>query len=124
MLSETSLESLLLHVPAVRLIRQKKPRLGRYEGIRKKLESDTSDTAKTFVEFNEKVPQPNGFQFVDLFCGAGGMTCGLTRAGYTAKAAVEIIPIACDTNHRNFPKCKLHREPIQELDPEQVLQTL
>ncbi len=121
MLGEATTQSLLLDVPAVRPIRQKKPRLGRYEGIRKKLESDTSDTAKVFVEFNEQIPQPNGFQFIDLFCGAGGMTCGLTRSGYTAKAAVEIVPIACDTHHRNFPKCQLHRGPIQDFYPETAL---
>ena len=116
MISGTAIQDSLLDVPRIQQVRQKKPRLGRYEGIRKKFENDTSDTAKVYVEFNEKVSIPNGFQFIDLFCGAGGMTCGLTRAGYAARAAVEIVDIACDTHHRNFPKCKLHRGPIQDFD--------
>lgn len=101
--------------------RRKQPRLGRYEGIRRKFEQNTADTAKVYVEFSERPPIPNGFQFIDLFCGAGGMTCGFTRAGYTARAAVEIVDIACDTHERNFPACELHRGPIQEFDPASVL---
>lgn len=117
MLNGQTTQGALLEVPAAHRPRQKKPKLGRYESIRKKFENDASDTAKVFVAFNEQVPQPNGFQFVDLFCGAGGMTCGLTRAGYTARAAVEIVDVACDTHHRNFPDCQLHRGPIQDFDP-------
>jgi DNA (cytosine-5)-methyltransferase 1 len=116
MISGTTIQDSLLDVPRIQRVRQKKPRLGRYEGIRKKFENDTSDTAKVYVEFSEKISIPNGFQFIDLFCGAGGMTCGLTRAGYAARAAVEIVDIACDTHRRNFPKCKLHRGPIQDFD--------
>lgn len=118
------MQNLLLDVPASRHIRRKSPRLGRYEGIRKRFENNDADTAKVFVEFKERIPKPNGFQFIDLFCGAGGMTCGLTRAGYTARAAVEIVDIACDTHHQNFPGCKLHRGPIQDFDPSAVLKGL
>ena len=114
-------QELLFNVPSIRPTRQKRPKLGRYEAVRRKLEADSTDTAKVFSPFDEHPPKPNGFQFIDLFCGAGGMTCGLTRAGYTARAAVEIVPVACDTHHRNFPHCKLHRGPIQEFEPEQVL---
>ena len=121
MISEPPVQNLLLDVPAALRVRQKTPRLGRYEGIRKKFASNDADTAKVFVEFKEKIPKPNGFQFIDLFCGAGGMTCGLSRAGYTARAAVEIVDIACDTHHRNFPDCKLHRGPVQDFDPAAAL---
>jgi len=74
MISGTTIQDSLLEVPRIQPVRLKKPRLGRYEGIRKKFENDTSDTAKVYVEFSEKVSIPNGFQFIDLFCGAGGMT--------------------------------------------------
>jgi DNA (cytosine-5)-methyltransferase 1 len=121
MLNGITTQGALLEVPATHRNRQKRPKLGRYESIRRKFENDASDTAKVFVTFEEKVPQPNGFQFVDLFCGAGGMTCGLTRAGYTARAAVEIVDVACDTHYRNFPDCKLHRGPIQDFDPSPIV---
>lgn len=116
----TTIQTVLLDVPVAHRARRKRPRLGRYEGIRKKFENDIADAAKVFVPFDEKVPHPNGFQFVDLFCGAGGMTCGFTRAGYTTRAAVEIVDIACDTHHRNFPNCKLHRGPIKDFAPDSL----
>lgn len=122
MLNGSPTQNFLLEVPAIYRPRQKKPKLGRYESIRRKFENDTLDTAKVFVDFKERVHKPNGFQFVDLFCGAGGMTCGLTRAGYTPRAAVEIVEIACDTHHRNFPGCKLHRGPIQDFDPAALME--
>ncbi|MBI5773581.1 MAG: DNA cytosine methyltransferase [Verrucomicrobia bacterium] len=121
MLSEPPAQNLLIDVPSTRNARLKKPRLGRYENVRRKLESSDFDTARVFVEFSERIPKPNGFQFIDLFCGAGGMTCGLSRAGYTPRAAVEIVDIACDTHHRNFPLCELHRGPIQDFDPKTAL---
>ena len=72
MLIEPPTQNLLLEVPAISPIRQKTPRLERYKGIRKRFENNDADTAKVFVEFKEKIPQPNEFQFIDLFCGASG----------------------------------------------------
>ena len=118
---ETASQEMLIDVPSVKSARQKKPKLGRYEGIRRKFEDSTSDLSKVYVPFDEKIPKPNGFRFMDLFCGAGGMTCGLSRAGYQPVAAVEIVEVACDTHHKNFPHCKLHRGPIQDFVPESFL---
>lgn len=100
---------------------RKRPKLGRYEAVRRRLEQEQSDPHKIFTDFKEKVRKPNGFSFVDLFCGAGGMTCGLTQAGYTAQAAVELVEVACDTHERNFPRCRLHRGAVQEFEPSAAL---
>ena len=101
--------------------RVKRPKIGRYEGLKRKLENDVSDPAKVFVDFDDLRGRRDGFNFIDLFCGAGGITCGLTKAGYTPKAAVEMVEIACDTHHRNFPSCKLHRGSITEFIPSESL---
>jgi DNA (cytosine-5)-methyltransferase 1 len=114
----------LLDVPALKPARQKKPRLGRYEGVKRKFENSTTDLAKVFVNFDDQPAKSNGFRFIDLFCGAGGMTCGFSNAGYTPVAAVEIVEIACDTHHHNFPNCKLHRGPIQDFHPNEALANL
>ncbi len=43
------------------------------------------------------------YRSVDLFCGAGGLTLGLRRAGWETALAVEYDPTACATYQHNFP---------------------
>jgi DNA (cytosine-5)-methyltransferase 1 len=43
-----------------------------------------------------------GYSFIDLFSGAGGMTLGFTRAGATPVFAVEFDVAAAETYRRNF----------------------
>ena len=94
----------------------KKPKLGRYEQLRRELEEDASDPRKVFVDFAE-LPSGPKLKFVDLFCGAGGISCGLSKAGYEAVAAVELVDVACRTHARNFPDCRLFRGPIEAFHP-------
>jgi DNA (cytosine-5)-methyltransferase 1 len=42
-------------------------------------------------------------RFIDLFCGAGGFTIGLTRAGWTATLGVDLNQFAAATHRGNFP---------------------
>jgi DNA-methyltransferase (dcm) len=46
----------------------------------------------------------NGFNFIDLFSGAGGLSCGLVMAGFTPIGSVEIMPQAVETYKYNFVK--------------------
>ena len=58
----------------------------------------------------------NGYNFVDLFSGAGGLSCGLTMAGFTPVASVEIMPEAVETYKFNFVKSKQFREDVETRD--------
>ena len=51
----------------------------------------------------------NGLNFVDLFSGAGGLSCGLVMAGFTPIASVEIMPEAVATYEYNFIEKKVLR---------------
>ena len=58
----------------------------------------------------------NGYNFVDLFSGAGGLSCGLTMAGFTPVASVEIMPEAVETYKFNFVKSKHFKEDVETRD--------
>lgn len=48
-------------------------------------------------------PDPAGFRVVDLFCGAGGLSAGLERAGMVIAAGSDHDPDAMATYQQNFP---------------------
>lgn len=58
----------------------------------------------------------NGLNFIDLFSGAGGLSCGLTMAGFTPIGSVEIMPEAVDTYKYNFVEQKGFNENVQTRD--------
>lgn len=58
----------------------------------------------------------NGYKFVDLFSGAGGLSCGLVMAGFTPVASVEIMPEAVQTYKYNFVNKKGFNERVETRD--------
>lgn len=54
---------------------------------------------------------------VDLFAGAGGLTLGLKRAGFTILGAIEIDPIAVETYRLNHPRVDVWQCDIVNVDP-------
>ena len=58
-----------------------------------------------FIDITETVSSTGrNFGLVDLFAGAGGMSCGFQSAGFQILAAAEIVEIAAATHRRNFPE--------------------
>jgi DNA (cytosine-5)-methyltransferase 1 len=97
--------------------RQKTAKLGRYERIQRELETGEGDPYKTFVEISSLPTPPSNYTFVDLFCGAGGVTQGLVQAGFQPVASVEVDPIASATHKRNFPQCHHFSGDIEQFNP-------
>lgn len=62
----------------------------------------------------------NGLNFIDLFSGAGGLSCGLTMAGFTPIASVEIMPEAVETYRYNFVNQKSFNENVETRDIRQA----
>jgi len=98
----------------------KRAKLGRYESVKRQL-AERPDPNRVWVDIRKPAEPSKPHGFIDLFCGAGGITSGLSASGLAPIAAVEFVPIACDTHHRNFPSCKLHRGEIEKFKPTTVL---
>lgn len=60
--------------------------------------------------------QRNGYNFIDLFSGAGGLSCGLVMAGWTPIGSVEIMEQAVSTYKYNFIDKKGFNERIESQD--------
>jgi len=61
---------------------------------------------------------------IDLFCGAGGLTCGLKQAGFSVLAGVELQEIAAETYSKNHGKTLLLNQDICNLSPYSVMEAL
>ncbi|MBE9127186.1 MULTISPECIES: DNA cytosine methyltransferase [unclassified Coleofasciculus] len=104
------------------ITKQKKAKLGRYERLQRALEDNPCDSYKTFIDI-ESPPEPaTRYTFVDLFCGAGGMSQGLVQAGFIPVASAEINAIASATHQRNFLQCHHFCGDIQYFYPKQWLE--
>lgn len=61
---------------------------------------------------------------IDLFSGCGGLSCGLTDAGFQVIAAVEIDSKAQTTYRLNHPAARLYGQDIRMLNPELILKEI
>ncbi|MBD0388963.1 MAG: DNA cytosine methyltransferase, partial [Nostoc sp. C3-bin3] len=102
-------------------IKQKKTKLGRYERIKRELDQNDSDPYKIFIDVDSVTNPPSNYTFMDLFCGAGGITQGLVQAGFKPLASVEINPIASATHKKNFPQCHHFCGEIEKYDSQKWL---
>lgn len=56
------------------------------------------------------------FNVVDLFCGAGGMSCGFKKAGFNVLLGVDISASSIDTFKKNHPKSKTTCTDLRHLE--------
>lgn len=59
----------------------------------------------------------NGFNVIDLFCGAGGSSSGFRLAGFNLVGALDVNVAAAKTHELNFPSCKTVVGDITKLSP-------
>ena len=91
----------------------------------KKINTETNDSYKiNWADISgswekdgwKNVNDRNGYKFIDLFSGAGGLSCGLVMAGFTPVASVEIMPEAVETYRYNFINKKCFDEKVETRD--------
>jgi DNA (cytosine-5)-methyltransferase 1 len=61
---------------------------------------------------------------LDLFCGAGGSSCGAALAGATIAGGIDLWPTAIDTFALNFPRAQTWCCKLQSLSARQVAHQL
>lgn len=59
--------------------------------------------------------------FIDLFCGAGGLSSGFEQAGFSSVFANDIDKDACNTYSKNHPNCKVHCGDVETLTGSSIL---
>ena len=99
----------------------KKVKLGRYEKIQRELLTIKRDLHQVFVDVNCPIAPHLTYNFIDLFCGAGGITQGLVQANFHPAASVEINPVASLTHRYNFPQCHHFCGDIHDFQAEKWL---
>ena len=92
------------------------PNLSRYAAVAGKLMAQ-DDSNRVFVDTTRVKKTLKSFGTVDLFAGAGGMSLGFQQAGFKIMSAVEVVDIAAETHHLNFPDSHVHCGDIAEYDP-------
>jgi len=61
---------------------------------------------------------------IDLFCGCGGLTLGLKKAGFTVLVAVDIDPLSLKTYRANHPEVVTWEIDIRELKTSALMKKL
>ncbi len=73
-------------------------------------------------QYHLGVNRPSGkLRALDLFCGAGGSSCGARMAGVEIAGGVDIAPLATEAFADNFPGANVFRGDIRKLSPKAVL---
>lgn len=64
------------------------------------------------------------YKAIDLFCGAGGLTVGLQKAGFEVVAGVELNPAAVESYMLNHKNHQLYDSDIRSLSPKNIMKDL
>src|SRR3954462_7915222 len=83
-----------------------------YASAKQRMTKATDRTGVTIREGADKV--------VDLYGGAGGLSLGAARAGFSVYCAVENDPHAAATHRRNFPRTLHLEEDVAQLTGERL----
>jgi DNA (cytosine-5)-methyltransferase 1 len=98
----------------------KSPNLSRYSAIAERL-LENDDPKRVFVKTPAIGASAKNYGVVDLFAGAGGMSLGFRNAGFAILSAVELVEVAAETHHANFPESHIFCGDISGYSPLEFL---
>jgi DNA (cytosine-5)-methyltransferase 1 len=106
-----------------------KTKLGRQEALKEKVViASCVPRLKTIQGGLAATPkvgtQKTRLTFVDLFSGAGGLSCGLEHAGFSPLFGCEINPIYASTYQHNHPDVEFYTGDVRELSASTIMRRL
>jgi len=99
---------------------ERKPNVLRNGALRGMLKNSLLNLNAEWVDTTKLRPAKRQFNSVDLFSGAGGISCGFEMSGLKSIFGVEIDPVASETYRKNFPQAVQHCGDIKELSPHKI----
>lgn len=67
--------------------------------------------------FDVNQEQSNGYTFLGLFSGAGGLDLGFSKAGFVHTESSDILPYAVETMRRNRPEWDVRCQDVRDYTP-------
>ncbi len=71
-----------------------------------------------------KAPRRKSFSAIDLFCGCGGLSLGLLRAGFNVVAAIDNDDLSIETYRQNHRNTYLIEKDIRSVNPRILMNKL
>ena len=103
----------------------RKPNLIRNSKIKSDLRNSLLNLNSEWIDTTTIKPNKElKFNSVDLFAGAGGISCGFDMAGINSALGIEIDPVASETYKKNFPNAQQYCGDIKELSEKKVKEML
>jgi len=87
----------------------------RYNKLKYDIDHEEWNSNWIEIEVDSSRPWGEGLNFIDLFSGAGGISCGFVSAGFSKIFSVEIDKDASSTIRHNFPNSTHFELPIEHL---------
>ena len=98
----------------------KKPSILRNGALKLKLKNSLLNLNAEWVDTKNSKKSNFKFNSVDLFSGAGGISCGFDMAGLKSIMGIEIDPIASETYKNNFPDAHQINEDITKVSEKEI----
>jgi DNA (cytosine-5)-methyltransferase 1 len=93
-----------------------KDAISRYSNLKSNLDHDKIYNGNWFeVDTTKVADEKSNLNFIDLFSGTRGISCGVKSAGFNKIASVEIDHDASNNIRKNFPESVHFETPIQNL---------
>ena len=99
------------------------PELAKSQKTKRKIMQYTDNSASSLGKTKAKM-KIKKFSFVDLFCGVGGFTAGMSSAGWSPMLGVDINPNVRDSHKINFPDVPFIHGSLAESNVTESVQVL